>query len=588
MTKQVGIVLMFGKFLLLSLIALVVSSNAVGQTARVSNQNDNVVRIAEAEGTGSSEQEALQAAFDNAVKKAVGFYVETKSSISTADESFVREVATLSNGYISWYEKTSLSNLRDGTKRVLITAEVAKERLEQRLAEQRIWTRTEEAKSAPVGGRNLNAKILSEIKRDTDAAQLLITWLSKSPTNSDCFLGVDIADVTDQPMEVAKFPKAEGRNHRKPYEYWLRYKINYDPTPVIQFGSWLDRAMSHVKIGNRREFEYDCEAKLGSTYGSPSRPSMLDNFLPVVIETPRFVAFNEPRDNLEHPLKDLGSKPAVFFVVTGAEWKSNGTVRLTIAAWVLSEGMNKALQQELPGVLNSKGAAYSLAGFGVDANGKVVSEDIIPLDASVGVPLERSNDNSLMYSPFLGVYRGPNRDNFYFSIPYKYVSRVGCSLEEMQRIQDVEASFLERPQSSGRDNPTKSNRVGNRTEMVPAEFAAFLNHFDFDSSARCLIRTTTSLAPNRRSDRSGTTQAWATLVALEDSQAMPLKGQTVHVFLQSGANPAQRFGSYTTDGEGKIRFTEPSGRQLSRGTKLLFKYNGDDRYRDSSSEMLIR
>ncbi|XZE18019.1 hypothetical protein SH449x_003302 [Pirellulaceae bacterium SH449] len=571
-------------------IALVFVSPAISQSgSAVTSADNNLIRIAEAEGTGHSEQEALQSAFDNAVKQAVGLYIETKTTISTADESFVKEVATLSNGYIAWYDKTSLSNLRDGTKRVLITAEVARERLEQRMTDQRIWTRTEEAKSAPVSGRNLNAKIMSEIKRDADAAQLLLTWLSKSPTNADCFLGVDIADVTDQPMEVAKLPRVEGRNHAKPYEYWLRHKINYDPTPVIQFGAWLDRAMSHVKIGTRREFQYDCEAKLGSKYGSPRRPTMMDDFLPVVIETPRFVAFNEPRNSPEHPLRDVDKKTLIFFIVTSADWKPNGRVNLRIASWIFSDGLSKILQQNLPDLLRPKGASYSLAGYGIDSDGKVISQDTIPLYASEGVPLERSNENCLMYSPFLGIYRGPNRDDLHFSIPYKYVSRLGCTLDEMQRIQDVEASFLERlAGTAGGRESSELERVGNRPEKVPADFEAFMKNFDFNSSAKCLIRTHTSLAPNRRTERSGVTHAWATLLANEADGQIPLKGQTIQVYLQSGNNPAQRFGTFTTDSEGKISFTEPSARQLIKGTKLLFKYDGDDRYRDASSEMLIR
>lgn len=490
-----------GRVLLLTLLSLGMASPATGQSVRNPGVVDgNLIRIAEAEGTGSSEQEALQAAFDNAVKKAVGFYVETKSTISSADESFVREVATLSNGYIAWYEKTSFSNLRDGTKRVLITAEVSRERLEQRLTDQRIWTRTEEAKSAPVGGRNLNAKILSELKRDTDAAKLLITWLSKSPTNADCFLGVEIADVPDDPMEVAKFPKVEGREHRKEYEY------------------------------------------------------------------------------------------CVFFIITGAEFKPTGKVRLKIACWILSEGMYKVLQHDLPGILLPDGPTYAIGGFAVDAKGKAVSQTKIPLDVSEGLPIERIKENCWMYGPFLGVYRGPSDDRFYFSIPYKYVSRLGCSLEEMTVIQDVETSLLEitKNQKDRSTHASEPKRIGNRTEKVPADFDAFLKNFDAESSAKALIRTETSLAPNRRSDRSGVTQAWATLLARESSGLQPLKGQTIQVYVQSGNDPAQNFGTYTTDAEGKIRFTEPPGRQLSRGTKLLFKYNGDDRYRDASAEMLIR
>lgn len=580
-----------GRVLLLTLLSLGMASPATGQSVRNPGVVDgNLIRIAEAEGTGSSEPEALQAAFDNAVKKAVGFYVETKSTISSADESFVREVATLSNGYIAWYEKTSFSNLRDGTKRVLITAEVSRERLEQRLTDQRIWTRTEEAKSAPVGGRNLNAKILSELKRDTDAAKLLITWLSKSPTNADCFLGVEIADVPDDPMEVAKFPKVEGREHRKEYEYWLRHKINYDPTSVLSFGAWLDRAMTHVKLGQRREFVYDCEAKLGARYGSASRPTMMDDFIPVVIETPRFVAFNPPRENPEHPLKDLRSSTPVFFIITGAEFKPTGKVRLKIACWILSEGMYKVLQHDLPGILLPDGPTYAIGGFAVDAKGKAVSQTKIPLDVSEGLPIELIKENCWMYGPFLGVYRGPSDDRFYFSIPYKYVSRLGCSLEEMTVIQDVETSLLEitKNQKDRSTHASEPKRIGNRTEKVPADFDAFLKNFDAESSAKALIRTETSLAPNRRSDRSGVTQAWATLLARESSGLQPLKGQTIQVYVQSGNDPAQNFGTYTTDAEGKIRFTEPPGRQLSRGTKLLFKYNGDDRYRDASAEMLIR
>jgi len=540
-----------------------------------------VIRVPKAEGIGNTEQEALNAAFESAVKEAVGVYIRVEKQLSSANRDLVKEISTLSNGYISWYEKTNLPDSPDGKKRVLITAEVSRDRMEIQLAKKEVWTRTEEGdSSAPVGGRNLNAKILSEQKRDADAANLLATWVRQSPTYSDMFLGVEIADVPDQPVKVADLPNIRGRGHSKEYEYPVRCRIHFDPTSVVHFGVWLDRAMQHVSMGKRAEFTYLCSAKIGNENGSKGVAEAFDNSHQLVIEPPQWSIFDSRRQMAEHPLHTLPQNQSTFVILTGLEWKAGGQVGLKWAVWTLPRSVINSFVQKIQKLSDIGRCGTTAGAYGIDLKKVIISES----EGSPYFPkrpcLKEEIDSIAVYSP-LGSFRSG------FTFPYKEVLRVGSTFAELALINDVTVSLLE-CDDKPKENNDNYSQVKNRVQTPPEDQETFLQKFDFETSAKAINRIKTNLAPNRRTDRSGVTQAWATLVALEKGEMKPMANQTIRVSIQHPGRQPEPFGTYKTDNTGKIQFTEPFGKTLRPVTKLFFEFAGDDDYRDTLAEMGIR
>lgn len=119
-------------------------------------------------GVGVNETEALKDAYRDAIERAIGLYVDAET-VAKNDEIVKDQILTLSNAYITHYDKLKTTNISGGLVEVRIVATVKKRALIAKVSE------AMPSVNFSLGSRmqDLYANITTKEKRNADAATLL-------------------------------------------------------------------------------------------------------------------------------------------------------------------------------------------------------------------------------------------------------------------------------------------------------------------------------------------------------------------------------------------------------------------------------
>jgi len=213
-------------------------TNLVGVRAQ------DVIRIADAAGEGNSDEEALKDAFTNAVQQAVGLYLTSNEKLEKNGDA-IREISAFSNGYITWYEKLSLSDTKDGKKRVLIACDVSRSRTAARL--EKLGIKISQSETGKVDGKPLFAEEVTKIKQQKEAVRLLSEVLSHVPSTKDMIRGAKLL-----PRKLKPDEKSGGSG----YFCKVFFKLDYDYSSFTQYCKWVDKTMQHAGFTDRYEKSY--------------------------------------------------------------------------------------------------------------------------------------------------------------------------------------------------------------------------------------------------------------------------------------------------------------------------------------------
>ncbi|NCD35069.1 MAG: hypothetical protein EOL87_16835 [Spartobacteria bacterium] len=174
------------------------------------------VEVVEAEGIGSSQEDALKQAFFSAVEQVVGAIVDAKIEVSD-DEIIQDRILTLSDGYVQNYEVIGGPRAQDGVVHLTIRAAVSRNRLLSSLMDENVPVRSE------VRGEALFAQAVTQDRVREQALEIIKALMS------DDFRHVK-AELKGEPTRVD--PNELDKEALAVSHHWLKVpiRVHYDNT----------------------------------------------------------------------------------------------------------------------------------------------------------------------------------------------------------------------------------------------------------------------------------------------------------------------------------------------------------------------
>lgn len=168
-----------------------------------------------AKGVGSSEREAMEDAFRNAIEESIGLYVSSETQLQ--NEKLIKDsILTSSNGYIDNYRLSSIKK-EDGLTEVQLTARVKIQDVKQKLTGLNISIMSADDLA------NVHARLSTRVKRNQDAENILKKELGDffEPKNILSMLDIELTSYTIQEDELRQ-------DNTVPYQISFDISINLD------------------------------------------------------------------------------------------------------------------------------------------------------------------------------------------------------------------------------------------------------------------------------------------------------------------------------------------------------------------------
>jgi len=164
-------------------------------------------------GTGKTEEAALKQAFSNAVTQVVGTIVDAETIVKN-DKVIKEQILTYSNAIITKYDTVGKPVQADGLITVTINAQVEKKTITDMLIANKVA-------SAPVEGKDLMARALTELKAEQDGTKMLTKLFAALPciVNAQPYGEPEIAEKTE--AKVTLNVKIACSVDQKKYAAWV-------------------------------------------------------------------------------------------------------------------------------------------------------------------------------------------------------------------------------------------------------------------------------------------------------------------------------------------------------------------------------
>ena len=148
-----------------------ISLSPIGGDTQSASSADEVVKV-KAKGVGADKTEALKDAYRDAVERAVGMFVDAEQMV-TNDEAIKDEILTQSNAYIKKCDVVS-EQTQNGVVMISVLAYVVRQPLTKRIKD----VMPPQTYNLESGALNVHASMVTEMKRNEDAAALVKKMLS--------------------------------------------------------------------------------------------------------------------------------------------------------------------------------------------------------------------------------------------------------------------------------------------------------------------------------------------------------------------------------------------------------------------------
>lgn len=148
-----------------------ISLSPIGGDTQSASSADEVVKV-KAKGVGADKTEALKDAYRDAVERAVGMFVDAEQMVKN-DEAIKDEILTQSNAYIKKCDVLS-EQTQNGVVVVSVLAYVVRQPLAKRIR----VVMPPQTYNLESGALNVHASMVTELKRNEDAAALVKKMLS--------------------------------------------------------------------------------------------------------------------------------------------------------------------------------------------------------------------------------------------------------------------------------------------------------------------------------------------------------------------------------------------------------------------------
>lgn len=168
-----------------------------------------------AKGVGSSEREAVEDAFRNAIEESIGLYVSSETQLQ--NEKLIKDnILTSSNGYIDNYRLSSVEK-EDGLTKVQLIARVKIQDVKQKLTGLNISIMSADDLA------NIHARLSTRVKRNQDAENILKKELGDffEPKNILSMLDIELTSYTIQEDELKQ-------DNTVPYQISFDVSVNLD------------------------------------------------------------------------------------------------------------------------------------------------------------------------------------------------------------------------------------------------------------------------------------------------------------------------------------------------------------------------
>lgn len=148
-----------------------ISLSPIGGDTQSASSADEVVKV-KAKGVGADKTEALKDAYRDAVERAVGMFVDAEQMVKN-DEAIKDEILTQSNAYIKKCDIVS-EQTQNGVVMISVLAYVVRQPLTKRIKD----VMPPQTYNLESGALNVHASMVTEMKRNEDAAALVKKMLS--------------------------------------------------------------------------------------------------------------------------------------------------------------------------------------------------------------------------------------------------------------------------------------------------------------------------------------------------------------------------------------------------------------------------
>lgn len=208
------------KVLSLCFFSFLLAAFLISSPVMAAASNDNRVNVA-AEGTGQTKTEALKDAWMNAVRQAVGMFMQGKTVVN--DDKITEEIVSLSRGQVNAYSIIKENKAEDGTWTIKIKATIDKDIMQETVAAG--------AKSKKVAiDPNLVASKATEENKQQSKEQL---WETVKPL-------LDLKDCVDYDCVVQKGDGEEDKNSLYAI-HTLKYNLDKYAARVAEISKILDQ-----------------------------------------------------------------------------------------------------------------------------------------------------------------------------------------------------------------------------------------------------------------------------------------------------------------------------------------------------------